>query len=37
VLVQVSGPRSSLGELADGLVAGRADIICLADEEAAHD
>ena len=28
-VVQVAGPRSSLGELADGLVAGRADLVCL--------
>ena len=29
-IVQVAGPRSALAELADGLVAGRADLVCLA-------
>jgi anthraniloyl-CoA monooxygenase len=28
-LVQVAGPGSSLNDLADGLVAGRADLVCL--------
>ena len=28
-VVQVAGPKSLLGELADGLVAGRADLVCL--------
>jgi anthraniloyl-CoA monooxygenase len=28
-IVQVAGPRSLLGELADGLVAGRADLVCV--------
>jgi anthraniloyl-CoA monooxygenase len=33
-IVQVAGPGSLLGELADGLVAGRADLVCL---DAADD
>lgn len=34
VCVQVAGPRDLLGELADGLVAGRADLVCI--EEGNH-
>lgn len=34
LVVQVAGPRDSLGELADGLVAGRTDLVCL---EGDHD
>jgi anthraniloyl-CoA monooxygenase len=33
-VVQVAGPRPSLGELADGLVAGRADLVCLDPADA---
>lgn len=33
VTVQVGGPRHLLGELADGLLAGRTDLVCLEDGE----